>query len=71
MQKMRYEKRLLNFKGDFVMKAMFEVIKYEGDNSTLVYRYPIEDFNTKSKLIVQQSQEAIFYSKGQLADQFT
>lgn len=53
------------------MKAMFEVIKYEGDNSTLVYRYPTEDFNTKSKLIVQQSQEAIFYSRGQLADQFT
>ena len=53
------------------MKAMFQVIKYDGDNSTLVYRYPTEDFNTKSKLIVQQSQEAIFYSKGQLADQFT
>lgn len=53
------------------MKAMFEVIKYEGDNSTLVYRYPTEDFNTKSKLIVQQSQEAVFYSRGQLADRFT
>lgn len=53
------------------MKAMFEVIKYEGDNSVLVYRHPTEDFNTKSQLIVQQSQEAIFYSRGQLADSFT
>lgn len=53
------------------MKAMFDVIKYEGDNSNLVYKYPIEDFNTKSKLIVQQSQEAVFYSRGQLADRFT
>lgn len=53
------------------MKTMFEVIKYNGDNNTLVYRYPVEDFNTKSQLIVQQSQEAIFYSRGQLADTFT
>ena len=54
-----------------MMKSMFEVIKYNGDNNTLVYRYPVEDFNTKSQLIVQQSQEAIFYSRGQLADSFT
>lgn len=54
----------------FVVKAMFEVIKYEGDNSTLVYKYPIEDFNTMSQLVVQQAQEAIFYYKGQLADHF-
>ena len=53
------------------MKQMFEIIKYNGDNNTLVYRYPVEDFNTKSQLIVQQSQEAIFYSRGQLADTFT
>lgn len=52
------------------MKAMFQVIKYEGDNSNLVYRYPEEDFNTKSRLIVQQAQEAIFYYKGQMADHF-
>lgn len=52
------------------MKAMFEVIKYEGDNSNLVYKYPIEDFNTKSRLVVQQAQEAIFYYKGQMADRF-
>jgi len=52
------------------MKAMFEVIKYEGDNSNLVYKYPVEDFNTKSRLVVQQAQEAIFYYKGQMADRF-
>ena len=53
------------------MKAMLEVIKYNGDNNILVYRYPVEDFSTKSQLIVQQSQEAVFYSRGQLADIFT
>lgn len=50
--------------------AMFDVIKYESDGSTLVYQFPREDFNTKSKLIVQQSQEAVFYSRGKLADHF-
>lgn len=58
-------------KGDKIMKAIFDVIKYNGENSTLVYRYPKEDFNTLSQLIVQQSQEAIFYSRGQLADCFS
>lgn len=52
------------------MKAMFEVIKYDGDNSNLVYKYPVEDFNTKSRLVVQQAQEAIFYYQGKMADRF-
>ncbi len=53
------------------MKAMFEVIKHEGDTANLVYRFEGEDFNTQSRLIVQQGQEAIFYYKGQLADRFS
>lgn len=52
------------------MKTMFEVIKYDGNNENLVYKYPVEDFNTMSQLVVQQAQEAIFYYKGQLADHF-
>lgn len=52
------------------MKAIFGVIKYEGDNNNLVYKYPVEDFNTKSRLVVQQAQEAIFYYRGQMADRF-
>lgn len=50
--------------------AIFDVIKYEGNGSTLVYKFPGEDFNTKSRLIVQQAQEAIFYSMGAMADRF-
>lgn len=52
------------------MKAMFEVIKHEGDVTNLVYKFEGEDFNTKSRLVVQQGQEAIFYYKGQIADRF-
>lgn len=40
--------------------AIQEVIKYEGDNSTLIYKHPAEDFNTLSQLIVHESQEAYF-----------
>lgn len=41
--------------------ALAKIIKYEGDNSTFVWKSPIEDFNTLSQLIVHQSQEAVFF----------
>lgn len=46
------------------------VIKYEGDNSTFVWKHPIEDFNLGSQLIVHESQEAIFFLDGQALDLF-
>lgn len=46
------------------------VIKYEGDNSTFVWKHPIEDFNLGSQLIVHESQEAIFFLNGQALDTF-
>lgn len=46
------------------------VIKYEGDNQTLVWKHPIEDFNIGSQLIVHESQEAIFFRDGQALDLF-
>ena len=50
--------------------AIQEVIKYEGDNQTLIYKHPAEDFNTLSQLIVHESQEAVFFSDGQALDSF-
>ncbi len=47
-----------------------DVIKYEGDNSTFVWKHPIEDFNTGAQLIVHESQEAIFFMNGQALDLF-
>ena len=49
---------------------LFEVIKFEGDDKTLVYKYPKEDFNSMSQLIVHESQEAILYKDGQALDLF-
>ena len=47
-----------------------DIIKYEGDNDTFVWKHPIEDFNTTTQLIVHDSQEAIFFRDGQALDLF-
>ncbi|MPM46864.1 hypothetical protein SDC9_93571 [bioreactor metagenome] len=50
--------------------AIEQIIKYEGDNTTFVWKHPCEDFNTGSQLIVHESQEAIFFLNGQALDLF-
>ena len=50
--------------------AITEVIKYEGDNSTFIWKHPSEDFNSMTQLIVHESQEAIFFMNGQALDTF-
>lgn len=49
---------------------ILDVIKYEGDNKTLVWKHSAEDFNTLSQLIVHESQEALFFKDGQALDLF-
>ena len=51
--------------------AIFDVVKYEGGNDVLAWKHPAEDFNTKSQLIVHESQEAVFFKNGQALDLFT
>ena len=46
------------------------LIKYEGDNSTFVWKHPDTDFNTMSQLVVHETQEAIFFNNGQALDVF-
>ncbi len=50
--------------------GLASIIKYEGNNDTLVWKHPIEDFNMGSQLIVHESQEAIFFRDGQALDLF-
>lgn len=47
-----------------------DIIKYEGDNSTFIWKHPAEDFNCFSQLIVHESQEAILFLNGQALDLF-
>ena len=52
------------------MADIFQIVKYEGDNSTFIWKSPIEDFNTGTQLIVHESQEAVFFMNGQALDLF-
>ncbi|MGN0606018.1 MAG: SPFH domain-containing protein [Oscillospiraceae bacterium] len=47
-----------------------ELIKYEGDNSTFIWKHPSEDFNNQTQLVVHESQEAVFFMNGQALDIF-
>ena len=46
-------------KGEFSMAQIADVIKYEGDNTTFIWKSPLEDFNSMTQLIVHESQEGI------------
>lgn len=52
------------------MGQIAEIIKYEGDNNTFIWKHPCEDFNSLTQLIVHESQEAVFFMNGQALDLF-
>lgn len=52
------------------MSGFSQIIKYEGDNDTIIWKHPIENFNMGTQLIVHESQEAIFFKDGQALDLF-
>ena len=52
------------------MFKIFDVIKYEGNNDTFIWKHPCEDFNCLTQLIVHENQEAVFYMNGQALDLF-
>lgn len=54
----------------YTMAQIADIIKYEGDNSTFVWKCPNEDFNSLTQLIVHESQEAVFMLNGQALDLF-
>jgi len=47
-----------------VKGSTISVIEYEGDNTTLVWKHPIKNFNMGSQLIVRESQEAVVFING-------
>lgn len=52
------------------MAHIVDLIKYEGDNSTFIWKHPCEDFNSLTQLVVHESQEAVFVMNGQALDLF-
>ena len=57
---------------DFIKGQFIEVIEWLDDRGILVYRFPAYDNAIKmgAKLIVRESQAAIFVNEGQIADVF-
>ena len=53
-----------------VHMAIADIIKYEGDNSTFIWKHPCEDFNSTTQLIVHETQQALFMMNGQALDLF-
>lgn len=51
-------------------EKIIDVISYEGDNETLIYKHPQTDFNLGSQLIVHESQEAVFFRDGKALESF-
>ncbi len=47
------------------------VLRFEGNNSIVIYRHHIDDFVVGSQLIVNESQEALFFKDGQALDLFS
>jgi membrane protease subunit (stomatin/prohibitin family) len=50
--------------------AVAEVVKFEGSPDALVWKYPVEDFNATSQLIVDETHEALLVVNGNAADLF-
>lgn len=51
-------------------KGMIDVIKYNGEADEMVWKFPFENITTGAQLVVNQSQEALFYKGGAACDVF-
>lgn len=51
-------------------EKIFDVIQYEGDNHTFIYKHPTTDFNLGTQLVVHESQEAVFFRDGKALESF-
>lgn len=51
-------------------KGFIDVIKFNGNEDELVWKFPYDNISTAAQLIVNQSQEAVFVRGGDIADIF-
>ena len=51
--------------------AIFNILKYEGDNRTLFWRHPATDFSSYSKLVCHESQEAFLVVNGRVTGRYS
>ncbi|QEC79705.1 SPFH domain-containing protein [Mucilaginibacter ginsenosidivorax] len=51
--------------------ALIDVVKYNGNHTDFVWKFPTEDLRFGSQLIVNNAQSAFFVKNGQVLDEFT
>lgn len=51
--------------------ALIDVVKYNGNHTDFVWKFPIEDLKLGTQLIVNNAQSAYFVKNGQVLDEFT
>ena len=51
--------------------ALINVVKYNGTDDVLAWKYPSEALSTKTQLIVNESQEAVLFKGGRALDVFS
>lgn len=52
------------------MVDIFQIVKYEGENTIFRGKSPLEDFYPITQLTVYEAQETIFFMNGQILDLF-
>lgn len=50
--------------------GIIDIIKYNGESEDLVWKFPYDNLSVGAQLVVNQSQEAIFYKGGAVCDIF-
>ncbi|MDR1081806.1 MAG: SPFH domain-containing protein, partial [Deltaproteobacteria bacterium] len=50
--------------------AIIDLVKYSGPNSVFAWKFPGEELSTWTQLIVNESQEAVFFKGGRALDVF-
>ncbi|MCC6274774.1 MAG: SPFH domain-containing protein [Leptospiraceae bacterium] len=50
--------------------ALIDVIKFEGDRDLIVWKYPSIDISYATQLVVNESQEVVFFKEGRALDVF-
>ena len=48
--------------------ALIDRVKYDGKPDDLVWKFPAEDLSTATQVIVNESQEAVFFKSGKALD---
>jgi len=56
--------------GLFSGRGLIDRIKFDGDENQVIWKFPHDNLTTKGQLIVNQSQQAVFFKEGAYLDTF-